>query len=244
LLVRSLFAMYVAVPVVVVLIARSLRLHSDVGIAMVVLAISSGAPLLPKKLMRLGRDSYVLSLVVTSSLLAVVAVPAWLEILALIFGVEASLEPAKVAIVIAGRFLAPLLLGMLIRWPLGRFADRLSDWIQNAAEAAIVLSGLTLLALQWRAPMSVGLVPLLALGGTALLALAIGHALGGPDPHERTALAVTCATRHVGVALLAASTVPGAKVTELVLVYLVVAVIATALYMNWRSRRVTPPPNG
>ena len=31
-----------------------------------------------------------------------------------------------------------------------------------------------------------------------LLAVAIGHVLGGPHPDDRTALAIACATRHKG----------------------------------------------
>ena len=38
-----------------------------------------------------------------------------------------------------------------------------------------------------------------------LLALAIGHCLGGPHPDDRTALAIACATRHIGVAVIVAT---------------------------------------
>ncbi len=70
------FAMYVVVPIAVLLAVKALPLPVAVKTAMVVLAISAGAPLLPRKLMTLGREGYVFSLIVTSSLLAVVAVPA------------------------------------------------------------------------------------------------------------------------------------------------------------------------
>ena len=63
-----------------------------------------------------------------------------------------------------------------------------------------------------------GVVPLLALAAATFVALAIGHAFGGPHPDDRTALAVSCATRHVGIALLAASTAPP-RVAVLVLAY-------------------------
>jgi BASS family bile acid:Na+ symporter len=41
------------------------------------------------------------------------------------------------------------------------------------------------------------------------LIFAIGHALGGPNPGHRTALAIACATRHIGIAVLVATSFPG-----------------------------------
>src|SRR5271165_6755745 len=53
-------------------------LGARVEIALLVLAVSAGAPLLPRKLMKIGDGAYIFSLVVTSSLLAILVVPAWL----------------------------------------------------------------------------------------------------------------------------------------------------------------------
>jgi bile acid:Na+ symporter, BASS family len=235
-LVRSLLAMYVAVPLAAVVMARTLPLPVAVKTAILVLAISAGAPLLPRKLMKLGREGYVFSLVVTSSLLAVVAVPAWLQVLGTLFGREADLDPGAVAVVIAKAFLAPLALGMLLRWPLSSVAERLSEWLLGAAGATLTASGLGLLLLHGRALVAVGLVPLLALVATTLVALAIGHAFGGPDPDDRTALAVSCATRHVGIAMLAASTVPGPRIALLVLAYVLASAVVSIPYLSWRQK--------
>ena len=238
-LVRSLLAMYVVVPVAAVVLARTLPLPVAVKTAILVLAISAGAPLLPRKLMKLGREGYVFSLVVTSSLLAVVAVPAWLEVLGALFGREPELDPGAVALVIAKSFLAPLVLGMLLRWPLSSVAERLSQWLLGAAGATLTAAGLALLVLHGGALVAVGVVPLLALAATTLVALAIGHALGGPDPDDRTALAVSCATRHVGIAMLAASTVPGPRVAVLVLAYVLASAVVSIPYLRWRRARAS-----
>jgi BASS family bile acid:Na+ symporter len=82
--------------------------------------------------------------------------------------------------------------------------------------------------------------PLLALAGMTLLGLAIGHALGGPDPDDRTALGLSCATRHVGVAMLAASTVPGPRTATLVLAYLLASAVVSISYLSWRKRTRRP----
>jgi len=173
--------MYVVVPVAALLMARTVPLPVAVKTAILVLAISAGAPLLPRKLMKLGREGYVFSLVVTSSLLAVVAVPAWLEILGTLFGREAELDPGAVALVIAKSFLAPLVWDAVAMAALERRGAS-SQWLLGAAGATLTAAGLALLVLHGGALVAVGVVPLLALVATTLVALAIGHALGGPTP--------------------------------------------------------------
>jgi hypothetical protein len=69
-----------------------------------------------------------------------------------------------------------------------------------------------------------------------VVALAIGHALGGPEGDDRTALAIACATRHVGIALLVAATFPGPRTAVLVVAYLLVMVVVTVPYIKWRKR--------
>jgi len=244
LLFRSLLAMYVAVPLAALAAVKWLVLPIPVKTAILVLAISAGAPLLPKKLIRLGRESYVFSLVVTSSLLAVVTVPAWLLVLAPLFGRESAVEPGAVGLVIAKAFLAPLVLGMLLRWPLSRVAERLSDLILKAGGILLLVAGLSLLATHVRLLAEIGWLPLVSLAGLTAVALAIGHALGGPNPDDRTALAVVCGTRHVGIAMLAASAVPGPRTIALVLAYLVASAAVSIPYLRWRRRGADRRPAG
>jgi BASS family bile acid:Na+ symporter len=244
LLFRSLLAMYVAVPLAALAAVKWLVLPIPVKTAILVLAISAGAPLLPKKLIRLGRESYVFSLVVTSSLLAVVTVPAWLLVLVPLFGRESAVEPGAVGLVIAKAFLAPLVLGMLLRWPLSRVAERLSDLILKAGGILLLVAGLSLLATHVRLLAEIGWLPLVSLAGLTAVALAIGHALGGPNPDDRTALAVVCGTRHVGIAMLAASAVPGPRTIALVLAYLVASAAVSIPYLRWRRRGADRRPAG
>ena len=80
LLMKSIIAMYLVMPAVAVLMARVLDLPERTELALVILAICAGAPLLPKKLIKFGGDpSYVFSLIVNTSLLAIATVPASLH---------------------------------------------------------------------------------------------------------------------------------------------------------------------
>jgi len=65
--------MYVVMPAVAVLMAWVFVLPQNTELALVILAICAGTPLLPKKLIKFGGDpAYVFSLIVTTSLLAIV----------------------------------------------------------------------------------------------------------------------------------------------------------------------------
>jgi BASS family bile acid:Na+ symporter len=236
LLLRSLLAMYVVVPLAALLVAWSLPLPAGVDVAILVLAISAGAPLLPRKLIHLGRDAYVFSLVVTSSLLAIVTLPAWLTVLAPLHGRSAELGPAEVAAVVVPSFLAPLALGMAVRWLAPEASERLADRLLAIVGAVFTLCALALLVANFDLLRQAGWAAVLTLAGLTLCALAIGHLLGGPDPEDRTALAVCCATRHVGLAVLVAAAVPGPRTAVLVAAYIVASAVVCIPYVQWRRR--------
>ena len=236
LLLRSLFAMYVAVPLAALAIVRTIPLPVGIRMAVLVLAISAGAPLLPRKLMKLGREGYVFGLVVLSSILAVVVVPAWLAVLGPYFARESAVGPRAVGLLIAKAALAPLLLGMLLRPLLGGRADRVSEWVLKAVGVVLTIAGVLLIAVNIRLLATAGWVALLTLAGFTAVALGIGHALGGPDREDRTALAVACSTRHVGLAMLAASAVPNPRTVAFVLAYLLSAAVVSLPYLKLRAR--------
>jgi predicted Na+-dependent transporter len=236
LLARSLVAMYVVVPAAAFLAVRLVDLPQRVEVALLVLAVSAGAPLLPRKLMRIGHESYMLSLVVTSSAVAVVAVPLWLEVLRPLYGLTTVLRPVDVAALIARSFIGPIALGMLIRWRFPETAEAVANRI--LAIAGIVLIGcvLVLLILHGHLLLDVGWPALATLIGMTFAALAIGHVLGGPGADDRTGLAVACATRHVGIAMLVAASLPGPGTAVLVTAYLLAAALVSIPYLRWRRR--------
>jgi len=234
-LLRAVLAMYVLVPLAAVALVRLLHPVRPVGAAILVLAVSAGAPVLTKKLLKLDRESYVLGLSVTTSLLAIITVPAWISFLAPLFGSDASVEPVAIASVLAKGFLAPLVVGMLLRLALRDRAEAISMGVLKVAGIVLGLAGLTLIVASFGLIVSVGWESLLALAALALVATAIGHLVGGPDPGERTALGVSCASRHVGIAMLAASATPQKATIALVLAYLLVATLVTIPYLKWRG---------
>lgn len=237
LLLRSLLAMYVLVPLAAFALVTLLPLAPGVKAAFLVLAVSAGAPLLPRKLGSFGSDAYVFSLVVTSSLLAIVVVPAWVALLAHHFGVAAELSPTDVAAAIAKAFLAPLAIGMVIRALLPKFSARVADRLLAIAGVVLTVTGLVLLVGGWQLFLEVSWQGMAALVGLLLIALAIGHILGGPSADDRTVLAISCATRHIGVAVVVATGFRGPKTAVLIAAYVVASALVAIPYLRWRRRQ-------
>lgn len=233
---KSLLAMYVVVPLVAVLMARGLELPWGTGAALVVLGTCAGAPLLPRKLVKLGGNpAYIFSLVVATSLLAILTVPAGLALLGGIVSFDTAVVPAEIAATILKAFLLPLGLGMLVRAARPDLAERLGEPLLRGASIVLGLCAVVLLVAGFHLILDVGLPSLLAFAAFTVAALAAGHLLGGPEEENRTALAVACASRHVGLALLIAASYRGQRTLALVAGYAVASAIVSIPYLRWRS---------
>ena len=53
---------------------------------------------------------------------------------------------------------------------------------------------------------------------------------------RQAALAIACATRHLGIAVLVAAAVPGQNTGVLVVAYLVASIVVSIPYIHWRKR--------
>jgi bile acid:Na+ symporter, BASS family len=231
---RSLLAMYVLVPVVAVCLVAATTLSPALDAALLVLAVSAGAPLLPRKLLGSGDGAYGFSLVLLTSLLAIGLVPAWLWLLAAHFANPPGLGPARVAAILAKSFFIPLAVGMLLRWLFKDFAGRTASPLLAAGGLVLTLCALVLLGLHWQVVLEAGWQGAAALLVLVALALLIGHLLGGPVEQERTTLAMACASRHVGVAVTVAASLPGPRTAVLVATYVLASAVISLPYLRWR----------
>ena len=235
LLARSFLAMYVLVPLVAIAMTLALDLPRATKIGLLFLSISAGAPLLPRKLIKLGGDpSYVFSLVVATSLAAILTVPASLALLQPLLPVEADIDIGRVAATILKTFLLPLAVGMALRELALNWAERLGDPLMRVGGVLLTFGALAFIFSSWRQIAEIGLPSLLAFASFTGLALAIGHWLGGPDEGHRSSLAVSCATRHIGLALLIAANVRGPRTLALVAAYLFASALVCIPYIRWR----------
>jgi BASS family bile acid:Na+ symporter len=182
--------------------------------------------------------------VLLSSLLAIFAMPAWLAPLGPQFGTPAELPPMQVAWVLANYLLLPLAAGMLLRGWLPDFAERWASRLTGAAGTVLTAYALALLVLHVDVLLVARWGGVLALMALVALALAIGHLLGGPAHDDRTALAVACASRHIGIAVLVAASLPGSRTAVIIAVYIVASAVVCIPYLRWRravAARTTSP---
>lgn len=242
LLLRSLLAMNVVMVLFSVAIATFFKLNSAIKIVLVVLSVSPVPPALPLKNRKAGgSQTYAVGLLVAAVLAAIIMVPAWVELLGRYFGVSAHIPPGKIASVVAVTALGPLLGGILFRKFAPDIAEHLAKPIGQAARILLIVAVLPVLFIMakplWGMLDSQLLVALIAF---ILVGLLVGHVMGGPDPEERTVLALATCARHPGVAIaVIGANFPAVKSAALIVVvlYLILAMVITIPYRNWRRTK-------
>lgn len=240
LLLRSMLSMYVVLPVVVALMAAAFSLNVPIEVALFALAVSPVPPILPNKEVKAGAStSYSVALLAVSALVAVVATPLAIWLLGRVTGRDIGISPQAVFRIVAMSVLLPLLAGALVRQFAPSFAARVSRPLSLAAAALLVLAFIPVIVKAWPAMLAhVGNFTLVAIILIVLVGLLVGHLLGGPDPGDRSALALSTAARHPGVAVAVASAIApdDHSVVAAVLLAFLVSVIATGPYAKWRGR--------
>jgi bile acid:Na+ symporter, BASS family len=244
-LVRIVLAMFVAVPLLGVALVKMSSAPLGMKVSILLMAIAAVAPLLPRKLLKLGVGAaFADSLAAVTMILAIPLVPITASALGAMFGREAVVSPASVAGTLASTFLVPFAVGMVLKRVLGDRAMRIGEWANTISTIMLAVIVLALVALQFGTilPMLWHSLPIVV--AFAAGSLLIGHVLGGPDPRERTALAIATVTRHPGLALLiATSSFPNLQVLPPILSLIIGCAIVSIPYTAWRRRTLALLPN-
>jgi BASS family bile acid:Na+ symporter len=244
-LVRSLASMYGVMLVLSVGICKITTPDRAVEIVIVVLSLAAIPPLLPKKLIKAGGDaSYGVGLVVVASLFSVVWTPLAVAMLQDVFHMPLTVSSRQIASIVFLNILTPLVSGALVRY----FAPTLARRIEPALAR---IGGLLLLAVllpivyrMWQ-PMfaQIGGGTVASLVGFIVGGLVSGQLLGGPEPDDRTVLAMASSSRHPGISMaLAHLNFPNDRaVIGVVVLYLLLSAILALPYVAWRKRVSTKP---
>ena len=239
-LARMLLSMNVIMPAVAIIIAMTFDLHPAVKIALVTLSVSPIPPILPNKMLKAGgSESYTIGLLVAASLLSVILIPLTMNVFEWISKTPMEMKAVDVFMVILTSILVPLLIGIAIRAVSGTFADRVAKPVGLVAMILLVVTCLPILFTSVRAML--GLIfhgTLIALCAFAIIGLVAGHLLGGPEPANRSVLALATSARHPAVALaIVQANFPNQKVSgALILIYLILSAILAVPYLNWVKR--------
>lgn len=242
LLLKGLFAVLVAVPAMAVIVTDAFDLPRAAIVGIVLMALSPGAPVgLRRSLEAGGEAGFAPALQIAVAALAIVSMPLTIAALNEYYAGQAVIEPRELARQVFFAQLLPLGLGMLVRRLLPGLATRAGLAVSRAA--TVLFLTLAVVALVTFFPVVIGAGPRAALCVVliTLLALAVGHSLGGPEPQGRTAVAISSAVRNPGLALLVASVnhAPPAVIST-VLAYLVISAFTVLPYVIWRRRAAAP----
>jgi BASS family bile acid:Na+ symporter len=237
---RAFVSMNVIMPLVAVALALVLDLNQAARVILVALSLSPVPPVLPRKALKAGgHENYAVGLLVAASVVAIVFIPLAVELIERVFGVPLQMPALAVATILVPYLLVPLALGMAVRAVAPAMADRLIKPVGMVAIALLVLSALPILLIAGQSFRSViGDGTLVAFVAFALAGLAAGHLLGGPDPEDRTVLALYSSARHPGVAIaIAQVNFPELNLAlAAALLALIVAAIVSAPYLQWTKR--------
>jgi BASS family bile acid:Na+ symporter len=236
LLVRSLLAMNIVMPVFALALAVLFDLNHVLEVTLFALALAPVPPILPNKQLKAGgHRSYVIGLLIASALFSVAFVPAAAHIAGLLVGRTIDVSPLVVGKIVATSMLLPLLAGVCVRLAAPALAARIARPLSLLGTVLLVLVFVPILVAQWRAILALlGNFTLVVSVVFVGVGLAVGHSLGGPNPDERTVLALSTATRHPAVALV-----------------LLVGAVVSGPYVKWRRQRLggtggapNPAPHG
>jgi bile acid:Na+ symporter, BASS family len=240
LLLRSLVAMLVVMPVVAVGLTQWLDVRNTSEIALVAMAISPMPPLLPRREVKAGGlHPYAVSLLATLALLAIVTIPLSVELLAAYYRKPLTAPASAIARLAFISVLLPLVVGIAVRaWT--TLAVRLVRPASQLGTLLLVTGSALLLSGTWRGIWGVigdGSVVMVAV--FVVFGLVVGRLLGGPDPRQATVLGLSTACRHPAITLsIASANFPDDRFGATVLLYLLVGLVLLAPYVMWSRVRI------
>jgi BASS family bile acid:Na+ symporter len=251
LLARSLLATLVVVPIATVLLLQLLHVPELVraGLTVMILAIGLGPPnaLIRSRAADDRAISYELGLNLTLLVVSIGFLPLAVALHGAIFHHHLQLGAGQVASVVLFRELIPLALGIAVG---RRYARQLEGLARHAGlfvNVVLLVVVVFALAATWRGLLGIGAAGWLASLAVALMAVVIGHALGGPDRETRGVLAAFSSVRFPALALLLVSVIPqGRRLIPVVLAYVIASAVVVAAYgavTAARPRRVAAPVN-
>jgi predicted Na+-dependent transporter len=245
LVIRVLFGSCVLVPLVGLVLMKlplSFALSNSARFGIALMAACPSAPLTLRKAGKTGGDHQLAALLQASAAVAaIVSIPLLADLFQASFGIDGwDIGPREVALQVGKAQVLPLLAGLLLRRWKPEWVARLEGPLDKLANGLLLL--LIVLVLIKAGPLLLPFVASnwLALGFMAVMvaaALAIGYVMAGPEPRERTTVALVMSMRNPGLALLFATNygtgMPGLKLA--VLAYLLVTVLLSIPFLRWQK---------
>ena len=227
LVVKSLIASFVLVPILGFLLATFMPVTEGAGIGIIIVACAAGAPFLPKLVqVAKGDIAFGVGLMTLLMVLTVIYMPIVLPLL--LQGV--SVDAMAIATSLFFQMLVPLGIGLFIKARYEEIAANIQPTFAQASNFALI--ALMVLSLILGFDSIIG-----AFGSWSILAsilfiigaFVIGYLLGGPGKDTRSVVSLGTAQRNLAAAMIVA----GGNFTDpdVLIVVLIVAIIGLVLLM-------------
>lgn len=240
-LLKALLAIFVIMPVFAILAVKIFALHAVIAVVIVALSVSPVPPIFPKTAFKSGGEaSFTFGLFAAVTLLSIVLIPIAFAVLDALFARDTKFSEFFLAKTLLIAAVIPMVVGIALHGLAPAFSERFADLIGKIGGITLLVSVLPILIAMLPTMWSlVGGFKILALTLFALVGAAAGYFLGGPDPKERTVLALATAARHPGIAIaLASANVDETlkkTVAAAVILYLIISTIVVAPFLKWLS---------
>jgi BASS family bile acid:Na+ symporter len=227
LVILSLVANFVLMPLAALLIARALRLEQPLAVALLLLGAAAGAPFLPKLAgVARGNLAFAVGLMVLLMVLTVGYMPLVMPLL--LEGV--SVDPTQIARSLVMLMLLPLVIGLAVRARYAVAAGRAAPVLNKLSTLSLTVMVLLMLVTNIQNIIGLfGTRGVLASIVFLLVGFGLGWMLGGPSRDTRSVLAMGTAQRNIAAALV----VGGQNFDEprVVVMVVVVAIVGLLVLM-------------
>jgi BASS family bile acid:Na+ symporter len=239
-LLKAILSVNLVVPLAAVGVVALFPITPAAKAGILLMSVSPVPPFVPLKALKVGGGgTYSVGLYAALAVLSIAIVPAAIAILRPLYDIPFSLPVSVVARNVLWTALLPLTAGILLRASFPSAARRMAGPLENVAMLALICAAMPVLI--GAGPAIAALMgdgTIAAMAAVVIVALFVGHLLGGPDPRHRAALALASATRHPGLALMIVSANGADKaVSAAILCFLLVAAFVAAPYQHWCARR-------
>ncbi len=237
LLLMTLAANFVVVPLVAVLLANLIGLEEDLRIGLILISVVAGAPLVPK-LAQIARGN--IPFAVASTALLVVATVIYLPLVFPLVLPGVQLDTMSIVRPLAIQIVLPLVLGLIVDYISRDETDILLPVLGQIANVSLTL--MLVLMLGGNVGNVIGLIgtgSLIAAIFLFAVAMTAGYLLGGPDKGTRRTLSMATGQRNLAAAFVVATGSFADRPT--VVVFLAAAGLLAMLIMmpiaGWFGRR-------
>lgn len=233
----ALLANFVLMPLGALTLAKVLWLDEPLGVGLLLLGCSAGAPFLPK-LAQLSRGN--LPFAVGSMVLLMIITVGYLPIVLPLLLPEVTVNPAKIAQSLIVLMLLPLGIGLFVKARHGRLSARVKPFLDRLSSISLVLLILLISIVNFDKVLQVfGTRGILA--GLLFIAFGclMGWLLGGPGDDTRRVLALGTGQRNIAAALVVGSqSFTDQGVTVMVVVVAIIGLVTLMPLAGMFGRRV------